>query len=154
MTDIEFHRGWAMLIVQPWARDYAYDEARESVIIRLFRQHCGSYDGGAWLRRIEWWIAHESSWPTIPQMLGLLRRYQPDPKPVALLPDASRHGDGGPWRLVIQTWVRGEGPIHKIAGRILPAWIRDHPDDAFAIGTWATWRQGERGTGRPDNGHY
>lgn len=76
MTDSDFAKGWAVLLAQPYAREYVLDEKRCKVQMHLYRSKFISADPAAWLMAIDYWVSHESKWPLIPDLKALVNRYE------------------------------------------------------------------------------
>lgn len=76
MTDSDFAKGWAVLLAQPYAREYVLDEKRCKVQMNLYRSKFIGTDPVAWLQSIDYWVSHKSRWPLIPDLKTLVHRYE------------------------------------------------------------------------------
>lgn len=140
-----FFKGFAILLVQPWAFQYARDPEREALQGRLYFQAFEKVPAEQWQEIVLWWIHHEDHWPLIAELRRLRLRMFPPAQPVLLtyrdLTAASASDDAEPWLGIIRAWARARGrkPIDEIGAPILRAWLEKHQDDTEASAMLREW---------------
>lgn len=92
MTKADFLQGWALLLAQPWAREYELNPQREAVQFGLYFQLFSHEDAATWLHTCRWWVEHEERWPIIPWLKPKIRERRP---PRIALPEQNIHSPRG-----------------------------------------------------------
>jgi hypothetical protein len=82
MTEQDFYRGWTMLLAQPYAKDYAFDQAKEGVQLSIFKKRYLDEDSHCWIAACESWISREDHFPLIPEMDRTVKNFRPQPRPL------------------------------------------------------------------------
>ncbi|MFO0773726.1 MAG: hypothetical protein U0172_03560 [Nitrospiraceae bacterium] len=76
MTELEFKQGWALLVAQPYGREYALDEARLKAALRSWFGKLQGFSFRAFERVVVRWIEKETRFPLLPDILALVRDEQ------------------------------------------------------------------------------
>jgi len=131
MTQKEFQCGWELLAAQPWGRDYAIDLQRQAVARETYWTVVQDKPAQAWTSAINWWIKHESHFPTIPELLEQIRRFVPKQK---LLPSPEVESGINWGQQIINEYVEQRGPdtVREVANRVLQKHLESHPHDTEA----------------------
>jgi len=145
MTGQEFTKGWVLLGVQPYGKDYTFDKAKETVQRSLYFSKLKHLPDGQWLAIVDWWVQHETRWPLLGDINAHLTRMFPpsksEPLTAKALLAAPINPSCEPWQGVVRAWIKGDKSILEVGLPILRKWLVTHPHDKGVAETLTRWEQ-------------
>lgn len=154
MNEVEFKKAWVLLLAQPWARDYTFDEDKGAIQYRIYWAAFRAVEGKQWLAVVEWWIMNEDHWPLVPQLRTHINRLTPsrktEPLTFGLISQAPEDPACEPYRSVCVAWSkRGGGEsVFSCGSRIMREYLAKHPHDSLVAQRLAKWEGMTRGGGK------
>jgi len=151
MSEAQFiDHGWLQLLVQPWAKRWADDDAMETKLRESYYAEIRRFPVQAWRDVVQKWITSQVKFPMLPEVLALLREWsmheqQRLKRHVLQHKPAVHHKP--PYGTAVTTWLH-EGrvrPIHEVAHDVMQPYLAQHPGAASEVLAWieSLKRQGQ-----------
>ncbi|MGH7260164.1 MAG: hypothetical protein ACREI9_05715 [Nitrospiraceae bacterium] len=134
MKEIDFYRGWLVLLSQPYGKRYAEHDEEEKIQAAMYKKHLIRFSKEAWEEAVEKWVVNEKKWPTLPDLIGACRAYEKAHRPAIMHGTvAGRDDDGEPFRSILMEWASVGGRFCDLAVKRIDEWLVTHPNDADAL---------------------